>query len=216
MKKSMRTIGCFFVSVVLLCLLFSDAFAAFIDFRDSEVFGGKGLRSYTASVDGLELTIQASPRSSVLWWDDTDGYGIQSRWWTGAYERDEIEGREYLTLLFSESVYLSEVFITDLFYERGYRELGFYSLDGDGTWHSFQADPSQIRGSTGGELMVPVGADVEYIVFAAPGWMAGQHHEFSVGGVSLSEVPVPLPASFYLLGSGLIGLLALRRKMRRS
>jgi hypothetical protein len=52
-------------------------------------------------------------------------------------------------------------------------------------------------------------------LFAAPGLLANQNHEFSVGGLSFERldltepidvVPTPIPSAVLLLGSGVVGI----------
>jgi len=49
-------------------------------------------------------------------------------------------------------------------------------------------------------------------MFRAPGYLPflNQRHEFSVAALEVNAVPIP--AAAWLLGSGLVGLVALRRR----
>ena len=130
-----------------------------------------------------------------------------------SYESDEIEGRERLKIGFSTPMYLSSVWLTDLFNE-GYLERGSYRLNGTGSWISFSALSTQTPSSSNGELKLSLdpNTQVTSIMFRAPGYLPflNQRHEFSVAAIEVNAVPIP--AAAWLLGSGLVGLVALRRR----
>ena len=112
---------------------------------------------------------------------------------------------------------LSRVLITDL-YNEGYREQGAYQLNGSGSWISFEALPDQTPGTNGElTLLIDSGIVVSSIAFRAPGRLplVNQRHEFSVAAVETVSAPVPIPAAAWLLGSGMLGLVALRRRMKK-
>jgi hypothetical protein len=193
------------IAIVLVLLLAGAAGAATIDFRNAGFSGANYQPSFTAG--GVTLT--ALPLGASLYWDSIDGMGVRY-----SYETDEIEGRERLSVTFSAPMYLSSVLLTDLFYENGYRETGSYQLNGTGSWISFQADLSQTPGSSNGELMLQLdpSSTITSIAFRAPGYLPtlNQRHEFSVAAMEASAVPIP--AAVWLLGSGVIGLVALKRR----
>jgi hypothetical protein len=193
---------------VILLLMAGTASASTYDFRDASTYGGAmNQPSFTAGV----ITLTASPTGARLWWDSTDGLGVRC-----LFESDEIQGIERLKIGFATPVHLSSVLVTDLFNEDGYLERGYYQLNGSGSWIEFTALPSQTSG-TNGELTVPIDPSilVNSITFKAPGLVLFplQSHEFSVAAIETT--PVPIPAAFWLLGSGLVGLAALRRKRSR-
>ncbi len=204
-----------------ILLLTTGVQAAVISFTDDgpapvlDFSPALGLPSFTIDIGGVDLTLTPGPPDPVfqpsLWWDNIDGFGVQY-----SYEEDEIEGSEYLRLSFSKPFVLDTIYIADLFNENGYTERGFYQLDGGNTV-AFLAAADQNLGEAGdnGELALIIGGvTVESILFTAPGLInvAGQlqNHEFALQGIAGS--PVPVPPAMLLLGSGLLGLAAVRRK----
>jgi hypothetical protein len=195
------------LAVILALLVAGTAAASTYDFRDAATYGGAmNQPSFTAGV----ITITATPTGARLWWDSTDGFGVRY-----LFESDEVQGIERLKIGFASPVRLSSVLITNLFNEDGYLERGYYQLNGSGSWIEFTALPSQTPG-TNGERTVPIDSSVlvSSIMFKAPGLdlFPLQFHEFSVAAIETTTVPIP--AAVYLLGSGLLGLAVLRRKMK--
>ena len=220
-----------------ILLLSTGASASYIDFTDSgpspipDFSPALGQTSFPITIDGVKLTFTpgTNPPDTVnpptLWWDSTDGFGVQY-----GYEQDEIEGPEFLTLSFEvlngiaplgaqanmTPFYLEKVFVSDLFNEWGYTERGAYQYEGpDGMskWVDFFAAPGQDFGVTNGERSIDIYQPVHWITFAAPGLLQnGQNHEYALQGIQGS--PVPLPPAVLLLGSGILGLAAVRRRMK--
>jgi len=191
-------------------LVSQTAGAVLLDFRDSFYSDALGQNEFSATVDGISFTIKAKPANAALWWDSSDGFGIQH-----GYENDEIEGNETLVVLFHTPVNLQGLLITDLFNEQGYLEKGVYSANT--TWNKFYADPAQQAGQSNGELWIDTTySDVNFMFFQAPGRrIAGQNHEFSLAALQVSAVPVP--AALWLFGSGLLALGGLlKRKHSRT
>jgi hypothetical protein len=202
-------------AVILVLLVAGTATASTYDFRDEATFGGAlNQPSFSAGIDGNTITLTAMPTGASLWWDSVDGLGVKF-----LLESDEIQGIERLKIGFAIPVSLSSVLITDLFNEDGYLERGYYQLNGSGSWIEFTALASQISG-TNGELTVPIDSSilVSSIAFKAPGLVLFplQEHEFSVAAI-VTDPPtvVPIPGAVWLLGSALLGLVAIRRRLKK-
>jgi hypothetical protein len=200
--------------IFLVLLLAGTAAAATIDFTSATFGGANGHASFSAS--GVTLT--AGPSGAVLtwnYWNSFDGIGINYE-----YMPNQVEGPELLTAIFSVPVYISSVLITNLYYDPYnppdsgyYPEIGRYELNASGNWIQFSANAGQYPDSTHGELALQVGSSVlvNRISFMAAGVLPNnQNHEFSVAKIEATLVP--LPAAVWLLGSGLVGLVALRRR----
>lgn len=210
-----------FLSCTLVLLLAVGAQAGtVIDFTDFVISGPLGsIYNTTVPIIGIgdvqlrfrSLVDADSSGDSVLWWDDQDGFGVQY-----AYEQDEIEGPEYLLMRFVNGPFVLNRFgVADLFNE-GYLETGRYLTSNSSDWISFQALPDQFPSpASNGERWVSVNETVEWVRFWAPGLLQnGQNHEYALQKIEVSAVP--LPPAVLLLGTGILGLVGLRRKFRKN
>lgn len=172
-----------FIVFGLLFVLSNTASADFVDFSSSDFAAANGATSFEATAAGVDMTITPAPIGSKIYWDSTDGLGVDSLYWLD--EQDEIDNCESLTIVFDNSVSLASVSLTDLFYENGYLEMGYYILD-DGTIEKFSADMSQVSG-TNGELTVDIGADkITAITFKAFPSFFYKDHDYSVKGIDIT------------------------------
>jgi hypothetical protein len=215
--KLMKYIKTLSLTIVLVLVLSGSALAVTWDWTGLSV-GPNPLPTtyyYTDGTDGVTLEGVRFGNAANLSYFSDDGFGV----W-GSPENDEVASPEYLVLTFDAPVYLQEVYLTDLFYEGGYFEQGTFGFGAfNGTDYEFAQDSyGQTQSGSNGEYtlsMADFGLEdtlVSYIWFTAPGLsICGQNHEFSIAGLSF-EHAVPVPGAVWLLGSGLIGLVGLRRK----
>ena len=188
------------------------AYATSVDFRDMSFADAKGQGSYQFSAGGVQITLSTNLQDAVLWWDEKDGFGVTS---PSSYEVDEIEGPEKLFVSFSRPVALAQFSVSDLFYEHGYYEMGFYDVEDQGTEQGFLAT----KGVDNGERSVDVNQNLSLISFSSLGRVEWQHHEFSLMGLNFDyqggepyPSAVPVPAAAWLFGSGLLGVAGLMRR----
>ena len=207
-----RNVCIFTVITVLVLLTAGPAMAYYIDFTSFAVpnVNNQLANAYYTEVlpSGLTITFMSSNRNGVLWWDSTDGFGIAGN----GYEQDEVEQPEVLSVQFNKTIHITSFTISDLFIENGYAEIGWWGLNGLFTSPTYYTAFQQFQDDGTGLYTLSINAEISSrIYFSAPGLsIAGQNHEFSLAGVEIT--PVPLPGALWLLGSGLICLLGLRKK----
>ncbi len=164
--------------------------------------GAYGQSSYTVG------NVTAAPVVGNLFQDSTDGLGVLGG------EDDEINVGESLTFTISGGFNMTGVWLTDLFawYDpsgENFRadEFGYLILNGTTRFDFVAID--QYTGSNG-NFFVDFGTSflVNSIQFFAGN--GDPRNEYSVAGFVGS--PVPIPGAVWLLGSGLLGLIGVRRK----
>ena len=202
--------------------------------KDANVFGDVDL-TFTSMNSSLQ-------QANLLYWDANDGGGFADGFGvmgSGSYEDDEVEGDERLGLSFSRGVNLLGFNLTDFFNEQTpsfnlcgpgvpncYREVGYFQVQfGDGTstgWLDMLAHADSILTGNGTFAIAMNFNNVTGLLFRAPGQVANnnfaspfvERHEFSLAGVRIDEQPIPAPepATMMLVGLGLSGIAASRRR----
>ncbi|MEO7864236.1 MAG: PEP-CTERM sorting domain-containing protein [Nitrospirales bacterium] len=187
----------------------STAFANSIDFTDGSWNGAQGQNSFTTHVSNIDLFAAPSQSAKITVnyiggpsGDNSgmDGLGIND---------DEITqgGIEQLKVVFETPVMLDSVYITDLFNNEGstgQAEQGMYSLNG-GAFTSFAS-----VGAFNGELTLNIFQPrISSITFKSSN---DSWSDYSVKGLTYQIQSVPEPSTLLLLGAGLVGLAAWKRK----
>jgi hypothetical protein len=161
---------------------------------------------------------------------------------SGSYEDDEVEGDERLGLTFSRGVNLLGVNLTDFFHEQTpsfelcgqnlpncYRERGEFLVQfGDGTtsgWLSILAHADAMLSGNGAFAIAMDFDNVTGLLFKAAGQVPNdnmfapflERHELSLAGVRIDDQPIPAPepGTMMLVGLGLSGLAASRRRRNK-
>lgn len=188
----------------------STAFALSINFTDGSWDGAQGQNSFTTHLSGVHL-YAAPSQTARLTVNYTGGPSGDNSGMDGlGINDDEITqgGTEQLRINFSSPVTLNSVYITDLFkYEgsNGEPEVGLYSLNGGASFASFTS-----VGAYNGALTLNIfQSGISSIIFKSG---LDRWSDFSVKGLTYQAQSVPEPSTLLLLGAGLVGLAAWKRK----
>lgn len=208
----MKKAGILFTMLLSILIWASSVHALpMIDFTDSPFSAVNGKITETVNYGGLGITFTAT--NGLLTHNPgpsggEDGIGIGD---------DEISLGELLEISFSTELYLSKIYITDLFNEGNpqYQEQGqfqYYTGSSPMGWTTFGAPPPPANLSypaSNGEYIIDLGplTAISKIQFAGIDF---SRNDYSVRGVDAT--PTPGPATMLLLGSGLIGVAAFGRK----
>lgn len=176
----------------------TSANAGMIDFSDPTWAGAAGNNSYT--VGGV--TVTANPGRATLSHDSLDGLGVNYRdRFIG--EPDEIDKHEMLSVNLGASTLIHKIVLHNLFSDECFiacwDERGEYRLDG-GTWQSFTGNMA----GQPGMLAIMVGSVAQTIDFRAD--------RFALDDFSVKAIKAPEPGTLALMGLGLAGLGAFRRR----
>nr|WP_286221110.1 PEP-CTERM sorting domain-containing protein [Marinobacter sp. LA51] len=180
-----------------LAMTATSATAALIDFSSAAWSGAGGTSSHTVGA------VTASTNHGRLTHDSSHGLGIYDRdFLTGT--GDEVDNREMLSIDLGASALIEKIVLHKLFANEGpcpfcYDEKGEYRLDG-GSWMSFTGTMS----SQPGMLAIMVGAAAQTIDFRADRPL--------LDDFALKAIKTPEPGTLALLGLGLAGIGAIRRR----
>jgi hypothetical protein len=203
------------LAACLVLLLAGGAAAYSVDFTLGSFGVAAGSSSYTFDILGTnKVTITALPENALLNHNagkGLDGFGVVF----ASGEPDEVEYPEQLRVDFLQPVFISKMLLTNLFIENFVEnnkvEYVIYALNGSGFSSPFYA--TNTYPNNNGELTINVDPTIMVysILFSAPAESWG--NDFSVAKIDASNVPIP--NAVWLLGTGLIGIVGLRRKFKR-
>jgi len=206
-----RVTGCLAFAASLL--IAGSASATMIDFTSAAFAAAHGQSQFSTDVGGVGVTVlEAQPIGAELYLT-SDGIGVDSPW--GLADPGEINVPEELVISFDQAQFINEVYVTQLFQERGWlgtvNESGWYSIDGgDKIYFEAAGDPN-------GLLTLAVGQEATSISFGAK--LAGLTHDFSVQGMNVGgldagvlAIPEPLSSVLFAIGAMITGA-AVRRRL---
>lgn len=165
-----------------------------------------GGTSYTVEdiLGDADMTIHAYNNGPLTWDSSDNGIGIKDDEVSGGYIGGVQWNLERLRFEFSETVYIEEFYIVDLFPQEGTGETGRYRVRVDGA----DGDVMEFGpGGSDGNYTLALGMNLDRITFFAD---EESFKDFAVAG--FDGAPVPEPGTIALLGLGLAGLAAYRRK----
>jgi hypothetical protein len=191
------------LTAIIVLLLTTPAIAAIVNFRDYALFGGAdGHGNFTSGPTGLgTLTLSATSQgSATLEWDASFGFGVN---WPSNNNTGYLEQPEKLLITFASPIYLSSITLSGLSTNEG----GYYQLNGSGSLFGFTGT-SNVGSLT---LALDLHTPIRSILFS--GASPGNRNSYAV--TELNGTVVPIPAAAWLLGSGVVGLALLRRRVPR-
>jgi len=206
---------------LVFCVAAVPAGAATIDFTNVI------WQDFTDTVGGVTVTLKS--KSGNLTWNnedgkDNDGDGIGI---TGG-DNDEVSEGQVLKVTFSSAVTISGMGFLDLFQygetssnNNPHPEYVYWETSTGimGSTYALNGESSTGASAEGAGKWNVSGLDltgVTWIKFYLPKDMDkgdDGDHNFALASLTVSS-PVPIPGAVWLLGSGLVGLVGLRRKFR--
>lgn len=219
-------------AVALMSSVFcSNAMALLLDFTDFST-------TSTGTIDGVGFTLMPSTGTLNLSerYDGILGAGCGVDVSELACERDgvginndEISGLstsmgQILTVLFDEEVFISSVFLLDLYKSNRGTERARISVDA-ATAVTVDATESSGQGGFAEAVINSVGTRIEFTAFKGLSIQDDRSNDFAFAAIGVSAIDkgpdgtsnIPSPATLLLLGGGLIGMnVAFRRRRKFS
>lgn len=180
-----------------------------LDFASSLYNGADGSSLFFAVDQGVLVGVASGPGSTIS--HTAQGFGVNSG--VPFEDPNEVGAAELLLTGFVPSQFVYSVQIERFFSnEFPAPETGYYSING-GAWTPFVAT------NTSGLFTLNLGlSGVDSIAFSGAGNLLFNDdyavRSITVEGPRVNQNPVPEPASMILLGSGLVGAFAHRRRKK--
>jgi hypothetical protein len=207
-------------SVLGILGIVSFAAAAPVFFTDNSFSGAGGNTTFYNDTYGI--TLDAGPKDhwllpdATLTWNSDFGVGIN---FGLIDESDEIDYPEILTMAFDNEVNLESIYISKLFHDELFLDLGFCKFklaewDEEGTYELNTGETVDfITANNNGELVLDINKTVKSISLFAKEECGGfLTNDFAVRGVNYTSVPEPAVLSF--LGISLLGLAFFRSRKK--